>query len=280
MSTRGVQLSGRRVLITGAGSGLGRRLALMAARRGANVLAWDLDGSAAEATATLVQREGGSCSAERVDVTDEPQVQAAAEAAGAVDVLVNNAGVVTGGGLLEAGSSQIRRTFEVNVLAMYWTTQALLPGMLRRDSGMIVNISSAAGLAGVARQTAYSASKHAVVGFTESLRAELRTGGHAVSTFLVCPYYINTGMFDGVRSRFPRLLPILEESTVAAAIVRGIERGRQVYITPPLARIVPLGRLLPVRTYDAVMDFLGINHSMDHFTGRRGQDRTSSGGWS
>src|SRR5699024_9580524 len=113
MSTRGVQLSGRRVLITGAGSGLGRRLALMAARRGANVLAWDLDGSAAEATATLVQREGGSCSAERVDVTDEPQVQAAAEAAGAVDVLVNNAGVVTGGGLLEAGRSQIRRTFDI-----------------------------------------------------------------------------------------------------------------------------------------------------------------------
>src|SRR5699024_7879647 len=94
MSARGMSLSGRRALSSGASSSMERRLALLVADRGVRVLAWDLDGSSADATAALVQRAGGSCSAEQVYVTDEAQVRAGAEAAGAVDVLVNSAGVV------------------------------------------------------------------------------------------------------------------------------------------------------------------------------------------
>ncbi|BDZ47490.1 hypothetical protein GCM10025866_33990 [Naasia aerilata] len=136
-----------------------------------------------------------------MNVADRDQVREAAAATLAavdrVDVLVNNAGVVTGKPLLEASEDQIQRTFDVNVLALYWVTRAFLPGMLTRRRGTVVTVASAAGLIGVARQTDYAASKHAAVGFDESLRAELRGSGRGVRTLVVCPYYIDTGMFEG-----------------------------------------------------------------------------------
>lgn len=258
-----MEIAGARVLITGGGSGLGRQLAVQAARRGARVEVWDLSAEAARATG---EATGGSH--RQVDVTDSAAVTAAAEAAGPVDVLINCAGVVTGKPLLQATEAEIRRTFEVNTLAPYWTTRAFLPDMLAADRGTVVSIASAAGLVGVARQTDYSASKWAAVGFIESLRAELRSTGSAVRTLTVAPYYIDTGMFAGVRTRVPLLLPILKEEKVAAQILAAITAGRELLILPPLARTVPLLRVLPTRAFDAVMDAFGINHTMDHFTGR------------
>lgn len=253
-------------LVTGGGSGLGRRLCLQAAARGARVVVWDLDEAAAARTGDLVAAAGGTASYQRVDVTDTAAVNRAAAEAGDVDVVINSAGVVTGKLLLDATDAQIRRTFEVNVLGLYWTTRAFLPGMLARDSGTIVTIASAAGLVGVARQTDYSASKWAAIGFTESLRAELRRTG--VSTLVVAPYYIDTGMFAGVQTRFPRLLPILRDTDVATRILDAVQSGRQQLVLPPLARLVPALRVLPVRPFDALVDFFGINHTMDNFVGR------------
>jgi all-trans-retinol dehydrogenase (NAD+) len=259
-----MRLSGRTLLVTGGGSGLGRRLALLAAERGATVVVWDLDAGAAQET---VDRIGSGASCRQVDVTDSAAVSEAAAATGPVDVLVNCAGVVTGKPLLEASEAGIRRTFEVNALAPYWTTRAFLPGMIGRRSGMVVTVASAAGLVGVARQTDYAASKWAAIGFTESLRAELR--GTGVGTLVVAPYYIDTGMFDGVRTRFPLLLPILHEAAVAAKMLDAIERGRQQLVLPPLVRVVPALRVLPSRAFDTVIDLFGINHTMDHFQGRQ-----------
>src|SRR5699024_4613625 len=145
------------------------------------------------------------------------------------------------------------------------------PGMLERDRGAVVTIASAAGLTGVARQTDYSASKWAAVGFTESLRSELRAEGSRVGTLVVCPFYINTGMFDGVRTKFPRLLPILEETDVSTRVLDAIESGREQLVMPPLVRLVPGVRLLPTRAFDKVMDSLGVNQTMDHFTARTQQ---------
>jgi all-trans-retinol dehydrogenase (NAD+) len=176
--------------------------------------------------------------------------------------------VVTGKPLLEATEAEIRRTFEVNTLAGYWTTRAFLPGMLARRSGLVVTIASAAGLVGVARQTDYAASKWAAIGFTESLRGELT--GTGVGTLVVAPFYIDTGMFDGVKTRFPVLLPILKEAAAAGKILDAIERGRQQLVMPPMVRTVPWLRVLPVRAFDAVANFFGINHSMDEFRGRQG----------
>ena len=265
---RGVQLAGATVLVTGGGSGLGRLIALRSARRGARVVVWDRDEAAARGVRDDIRAHGRPADHEVVDVTDETAVAAAADRTGPVDVLVNNAGVVTGRRLLDADPRAIRRTFEVNTLALYWTTRAVLPGMLARDRGLVVTVASAAGLIGVARQTDYSASKFAAVGFTESLRAELRAEGSAVSTMLVATYYIDTGMFAGVRTRFPLLLPILHEGDVGERVVAGIESGRRQLLLPPLVHTLAPLRALPVAAFDAMADILGINRTMDHFVGR------------
>jgi len=91
-----------------------------------------------------------------------------------------------------------------------------------------------------------------------------------VRTLVVCPYYIDTGMFAGVRTRFPLLLPILREGDVARRVLDAIEKGRQRLVLPPLVRVLPALRLLPVPAFDAVLDLFGINRGMDHFTGRPG----------
>lgn len=268
----GTALHEARVLITGGARGLGRSMALEAARRGAAVTIWDLDRERAEAVVTELTATGATACAARVDVTDREQVAAAASEAGPQDVVINNAGIITGKRLLEASDEEIRRTFELNTLALFWVTRAFLPGMLERDHGTIATIASAAGLAGVARQTDYSASKWAAVGFTESLRAELRADSSAVGTFVMCPFYIDTGMFEGASTKFPRLLPILKEQEVARSALTAIERGKEQIITPWLARLLPAARILPVRLFDRGLDLLGINHTMDGFVGR-GQSR-------
>ena len=268
MVSRGVNLRNAVVLITGGGAGIGRQMAVRAARAGADVRIWDRDGGAAGAVVEEITSRGGRARCTVLDITDRAAVVQAALAEGAVDVVVNNAGVVTGTDLLDASDEAIRRTYEVNALAPYWVTCAFLPGMIERDRGRVVTIASAAGLVGVAKQSDYSASKFAAVGFTESLRAELRRKGSGVSTLLVCPFYIDTGMFDGVRSRVPFLLPILREGEVAAKVLRAVGSGRQVLMLPPLVRLVPVLRVLPTPVFDAVMDLLGVNETMTHFTGR------------
>ncbi|SMX85060.1 MULTISPECIES: SDR family oxidoreductase [unclassified Brevibacterium] len=268
--TRGTKIAGSRVLITGAGSGIGRLMALDAASRGAaEVLIWDLSTEAGQRVADEISATGSQARSFTVNVADAKQVAVIAEDTGPVDVLINCAGIVTGTKLLEADEAAIRRVYDVNTLALYWVTRAFLPGMIERDRGSVVTISSAAGFVGVARQTDYSASKFAAVGFTESLRAELRADGHNVNTLVVCPFYINTGMFEGVTTKFPRLLPILEETNVATNVLDSIESGREQLAMPSLVRILPGARMLPTRAFDKLMDFLGVNKTMDHFTGRR-----------
>ena len=264
----GTALSGATVLITGGGSGLGRRLALGAARRGSLVLIWDLDAERCAAVRDEIRAAGGSAEARVVDVTDREAVKAAAAVAGPVDVLVNNAGVVSGRPLLEAADEAIERTMNVNVMALYWVTRAFLGGMANRRRGTVVTVASAAGLVGVARQTDYSASKFAAFGFNESLRAELRAGRAGVNTLVVCPYYIDTGMFDGVQPRWPLLLPILQEEQVATRVLDAIEAGRRKLVLPPIVNLLPALRILPVTVFDGLMDVLGVNRTMDHFTGR------------
>lgn len=278
---RGVVLSRSTVLITGGASGIGRRMALEASRRGAGVVLWDLSEPGAEAVRAEIEAAGGLAWAFGVDVTDRHAVDEVAErtlALGPIDVIVNNAGVVTGTTLLEADPAAIERTFAVNTLALSWVTRAFLPAMVARRHGTVVTIASAAGLIGVARQTDYSASKFAAVGFTESLRAEMRTQRTGVGTLLVCPYFIDTGMFEGVRSRVPLLLPILRQDEVATAVINAIERGREVLMMPPLVRAVPVLRALPTGLFDRIADLLGINATMDHFVGRSGGGRSGDAG--
>lgn len=169
---------GKTVLITGAASGIGRLMALGAARRGATLVLWDINEERLELVATEIENEGGRAHTHMCDVGDRSAVELVADRVHRdglrVDVLVNNAGVVAGRYFLDLTEEDIELTFRVNALAHYWTTRAFLPGMVERDSGHIVTIASVAGLFGTPRTTAYSGSKHAVVGFHESLRLEFR----------------------------------------------------------------------------------------------------------
>jgi all-trans-retinol dehydrogenase (NAD+) len=265
------EFAGRTVLVTGAASGIGRLMAREIAAAGAHVVLWDLDEQALTAFGRELAERGLRATTYRCDVSRRAEVAATArrvlEECGAVDVLINNAGVVSGKPLLELSDEAIERTFAVNALSLFWTARAFLPGMIQRGAGHIVTIASAAGLVGTARQTDYCASKHAAVGFDDALRVELRHLGHPIRTTLVCPYYIGTGMFAGVRSR---ILPILDPERTVHAIVRAIRRNRERVFMPRLVGWTYLGRLLPTAVFDAMMRAIGIDRSMDAFRGRGG----------
>src|SRR5699024_3756060 len=130
---RGTTIDGARVPSTGAGSGIGRLMALGAAARGAaEILIGDLSADSGDAVRDEITATGGQARAFEVNVADSAQVETVAERTGPVDILINCAGIVTGKKLLDADADAIRRVFDVNTLALYWTTKAFLPGMLAR----------------------------------------------------------------------------------------------------------------------------------------------------
>jgi all-trans-retinol dehydrogenase (NAD+) len=266
------RIRGSTVLVTGAASGIGRLMAREAARRGAVVVAWDIDRDALDTVVKEIADEAGEAHAYACDVADRSAVLEAADVVrrevGPVDILVNNAGVVSGRPFLDLSEEDVERTFGVNTLAHFWTTQAFLPSMIERGRGHVVTISSAAGLLGTPRLTAYSASKHAAAGFTESLRLELARVAPRVRTTLVCPGYIDTGMFEGARVRSRHLVPMLHESDLARTVVDAVEHDRDRVLSPPIVHLVAPLRILPTRLFDATVKALGITSSMDHFVGR------------
>ena len=271
--------AGACVVITGAGSGIGRLMALRIVEEGGRVAIWDINGEAARTTADMANAQVGADPSDpkaiafTVDVTDNAAVQQAAadtiDALGRVNVLINNAGVVSGAPFEDLTEQQIRRTFAVNVLSLFWTTKAFMPALKKQQRAAIVTVASAAGIVAVARQTDYAASKFAAVGFTNSLRSELKKAGSHIRTLTVCPYYIDTGMFEGVTTKFPLLLPILKEQTVADRIVEAVAKGRERLIMPPFAAVAGFVAALPPKIADPIYGIFGLNEGMDHFTGRK-----------
>ncbi|WP_425843068.1 SDR family oxidoreductase [Agrococcus sp. TSP3-2-1] len=265
-----------RIVITGGGSGIGRLVALAAARKGAHVVLWDRDERAARAVIAEIDAEDGRATAVVVDLTDADAIElAAAETLmlGPVDVVVNNAGVISGKPLASLSVAQIERTMRVNAIAPILVARAFLPAMRDAGRGRIVTVASAAGFIGVAGQTDYAASKFAAVGFMESLRAELRKERSPITTLTVAPFYIDTGMFDGVTTKVPALLPILSQARVATQILAAIESRRTLLALPPLVRFVPAIKALPTALGDLVADALGVNEGMDAFRGRQAAHR-------
>lgn len=252
---------------------MGRLLALKMARLGGTVVLYDLDSGALDAVVEEIQAQTGRDAHGFVcDVSDRAEVYLTAdkvhESVGKVDILVNNAGIVSGRRLMDTPDEKIEAVIGVNTLALFWVTKSFLPDMLKRGSGHIVTVASAAGLLGVDKQTDYSASKHAAIGFTESLRVELKKTGYPdVRTTIVEPFYVDTGMFEGVKTRFRRILPILKQDEVTDRIVQAIREDRQELKMPFMVNLVPALHLLPVNLFDRLADFFGINASMDEFVG-------------
>jgi all-trans-retinol dehydrogenase (NAD+) len=267
------EIAGRHALVTGGASGIGRLMSLDIAARGGRVTVWDihaenLDKVVAELDACgRAKSHGFICDVSRPERVYETAARTRA-ASGPVDIVINNAGVVSGRSLLDIPDAKIEATFAVNTLSLFWIAKAFLPDMIERNSGHVVTIASASGLIGVAKLSDYAASKWAAVGFDESLRAELHQKSPGVKTTVVCPFYIDTGMFRGVQSRFPFLLPILKEDEVARRVVDAVARDRARLFMPPIIYLLPPMRLLPVAVFDWIARFLGVNASMDEFKGR------------
>jgi all-trans-retinol dehydrogenase (NAD+) len=263
---------GKRALITGAASGIGRLLATQLANAGARLVLWDIDTEGLDQAKAELGAAGYAADTYVCDLTRREEISAVAAQtlaqSGPIDILINNAGVVSGKNLLDISDAEIERTFQVNTLSLFWTVRAFLPSMLERGSGHLVTIASAAGLAGTARLTDYSSSKFAAVGFDESLRLELKQLDRRIITTVVCPYFTDTGMFDGAKTRFSWLLPILKPEVVVRRIVRAIQKDRRRLVMPWFVYVSWPSRLLPVRWFDGLMAFFGVSHSMDEFRGR------------
>jgi all-trans-retinol dehydrogenase (NAD+) len=155
----------------------------------------------------LITESGGSAFSYTVDLTSRQKIYEAArlvkDQIGSVSILINNAGIVSGSSILETPDEKIIRTFDVNVLAHFWTIKSFMPDMIVNKKGHIVNIASLAGHSGTHKLVDYCSSKFAAVGLDEALKVELKVQGHSdyIITTVVCPYYISTGMFAGVASK-------------------------------------------------------------------------------
>lgn len=261
------------VLVTGGASGIGRIMGRMALERGARRLViWDIDrGRMASAVAELEPL--GNVSAYAVDVSDSEAVAAAyarvRSECGDVDILVNCAGIVTGNSTFDRQSVRdIERTMAINATAPMVLTLQVLPDMIARDHGHVCNIASAAGMISNPKMSVYVASKWAVIGWSDSVRIELRQARSRVRVTTVAPYYINTGMFDGVRSR---IFPILEPEATARKILRAIERNRDFRGIPWGFHFIRFWQgVLPTSWFDTIFGgWVGIFSAMDGFTGRK-----------
>ena len=233
---------GRTAVVTGAASGIGRSTALLLAQLGATVHAADLD----ESGAAAVVREIDGAVAHTVDVSDAAAVEALAErvyaAEGAVDILHNNAGVGHAGRVEETTLDEWRRVLGVNLMGVVHGVHSFVPRMLGQSRpAHIVNTASMAGLVAVPELAPYTTSKHAVVGLSESLNAELAPRGIRVSA--VCPGFIDTNIIarahiEGELSRHQDRLVRLygrygsSPDVVAKAVVDAIHRGKLIRTVP------------------------------------------------
>jgi len=265
-----ITFKNKRVLITGGASGIGKIMGSMALERGAELVIWDVNTQAMQATAQEFASLG-KISVYTVDVTSYEQITLAAKRVkqelGPVDILINNAGIVVGKYFQDHTRADIDRTMQINTLALMYITQQFLPDMLERNTGSICNIASSAGLISNPRMSVYAASKWAVIGWSDSLRLEMEQQHKNIHVTTIAPYYINTGMFDGVRS----IVPILKPENVARSVIRGIEEKRVFISMPWNLHFVRFGQaVMSVRLFDwFVGGVMGIYKTMDHFTGRK-----------
>jgi len=267
---RAKDISGQIVLVTGAGGGIGRLLALGFANLGCRVVCWDVAKQANEETARLIKMSKGDVYAYQVDLTKKEDVYRVADLVkkqvGKVSILVNNAGVVTGKGLLECSDEQIQRTFDVNIMAHFWTVKSFLPDMIQQDRGHIVTIASLAGHNGSNRLVDYCASKFAAVGFDESLRTELAVDGRkGIKTTCVCPYFVSTPLFAGIDSK---VIPVLQPEDVARETINAVLTNEPICMIPGYFKyLMMLKSITPVKAQIRQHLSFGIGDTMNAFQG-------------
>jgi short-subunit dehydrogenase len=264
-------LAGKVVLITGGASGIGKIMVRLMLERKAKVIIWDISQAGIDTTisefATL-----GVLAGFQVDVSNVEQIHETAKKVkqeiGVIDVLINNAGIVAGKYFHEHTAGDITKTMEVNSTAPMLVTSALLGDMIAQNSGHICNIASSGGLISNPKMSVYAASKWALIGWSDSLRLEMKQLNKDIHITTIMPYYINTGMFDGVKSR----LPILEPEAAALTIVKAIEKNTRMLTMPGyIYRLTRLGQgILSINAFDWFAgSVMGIYKTMENFIGRK-----------
>eukprot|EP01118_Nematostelium_gracile_P016423 TRINITY_DN679_c0_g1_i1.p1 TRINITY_DN679_c0_g1~~TRINITY_DN679_c0_g1_i1.p1 ORF type:complete len:260 (-),score=63.68 TRINITY_DN679_c0_g1_i1:24-803(-) len=257
--------------------GIGRQMAFDFAKNGCKLILIGIVPEEVAEVAKSIIKNGGEAHHYECDVSNRKIVlQMAAKVLNEhkkIDILVNNAGVVSGKYLLDLSEEDITKTIGVNLLGHFWMLKAFLPKMIESNEGHIVTISSVCGFTPLAGLSDYCASKYAVNGLHESLRMELaREKAFGIKTTLVCPYAINTGMFEGIDPCLQWFFPILKPEFVSKSIVEAIKREKMIIFLPSVfSLIVPLMRIVPTEIFDFSLRLLGATDSMDKFRGRHKQ---------
>jgi NAD(P)-dependent dehydrogenase (short-subunit alcohol dehydrogenase family) len=253
-------LYGKVAVVTGGGRGIGKALALALTSEGCRVAIGDVDAASAEAAAAEL---GGDTVGLPLDVTDRPGFTAFLDEVerrlGPIDVLVNNAGIMSVGPLDEERDASVTRQLEINLHAVIHGTQEAMRRMKPRGTGHIVNVSSSAGKTGVPNLATYSATKHGVVGLSEAVRAELRGTGVEVSVLM--PGIVKTELSTGLVET-----PAFKSSTpeqVAEAVVDALKFARfDVFVPKSIGPTVAVTNLLPRRVREAIGRALKIDRAL------------------
>jgi 3-oxoacyl-[acyl-carrier protein] reductase len=225
-------LKGKTALITGAGRGIGRAAAIALAKEGVNIGMIGLTLANLEKVTTELEEYGVNVSGAVADVSDIESVQHAVEHVteeiGPIDILINNAGIAKFGGFLELEPQEWEKIIQVNLMGTYNVTRAVLPGMIERKTGDIINVASTAGQKGAPVTSAYSASKFGVLGLTESLMLEVRKHNIRVSALtpstVATDLAIETNLTDGNPEK------VMQPEDLAELMVAQLKLNRRVFI--------------------------------------------------
>ena len=267
------------VLITGGASGIGKIMGRMALEKGASrLIIWDINPNNIAATVSELGKVG-KVKGYIVDVSRNETVietyNKVVTECGNVDILINCAGIVTSNKTFDKQSAdEIVRTMNINTIDPMFVTRAMLPDMIRRNRGHVCTIASAGGMLSNPKMSVYAASKWGAIGWSDSVRIEFQDMKSDVHVTTIAPYYINTGMFDGVKSR---IIPILKPEYVARKVIKAIERNNSFKGIPFGFHFIRFWQaILPVRVFDWLFgEVFGIYHTMDEFTGRKTAAKTA-----
>ncbi|ALC48624.1 CG2254 [Drosophila busckii] len=263
-------VSGQFVLITGAGHGMGKEMALQYAALGAKVICWDVNEQTNNQTVKQIKQAGGSAFGYVCNVVKREDIMELATRMrkdhGFINIIVNNAGIMPCHPLLEHTEQETRLMYDINVLAHYWIIQAFLPDMIERNEGSIVALSSCAGLFGLPNLVPYCGTKFAVRGFMAALAEELRQKNpHSnIKLTTIYPYMIDTGLCKNPRYRFPNLFKLVSPQVAAASIIEAQRQGLEEAAIPRhYIGVEKIGRIIPKKAMRLVNDFLDTGVDTD-----------------
>ncbi|XP_049883081.1 17-beta-hydroxysteroid dehydrogenase 13-like [Pectinophora gossypiella] len=260
-------LHGETVLITGAGHGLGRELAMQFAELGATVVCWDSDARSNNAIVEEIRNKDGDCFGYTVDVTVREQVMGLAALMRRqltdITMIVSNAGAFTCAPLTHLKPEAVAKLIEINLLAHFWIIQAFLPSMIERRRGHIVAINSSAGLMPCADMVPYCAAKFGLRGLMESITEELRLDTWTKNINITTVYLatVSTGLYPTPTHRFMSLYSEITAKDAATIIIEGVRKNAKCISIPSfMTTLIDLNNLMPYRIRIIFTDFFNFGH--------------------